>query len=50
MKMTLRKMRVLLDDIKGDVRLLNLTPTIKKVEQLSQLLEAVVREKEDAKT
>lgn len=51
MKKTLQTIRVLLDDIKGDVKLLNLTPLENKVERMSQLFEAVVREcgeKEDA--
>lgn len=54
MKQTLQKILILLDDIKGDVKLLKLTPIEKKVERVSQLFEAVVREldteKEDAKT
>lgn len=53
MKQTLQTIRILLDDIKGDVKLLNLASIENKVEQVQQLFEGVVREfeveTEDAK-
>ncbi len=51
MKDTLQTAQVLLGDIKGDVKLLNLTTIVNKVELVLQLLEGAVRElgeKEDA--
>ena len=44
MKATLNTIQLLLDDIKGDVKLFNLTHIEKKIEKVSQLLEGVVRE------
>ncbi len=53
MKKTLQRIQLLLDDIKGDLKLLKLTSIENKVEQASQLFEGVVREfeveTEDAK-
>ena len=44
MKQTLLKIQELVDDIRSDVTLFNLTPTMKKVEKALQLLEGVIGE------
>ena len=52
MKNTLKQIQLLIDDIKGDVKLLKLEPLEKKVERVSQLVEGAIginTEKEDAK-
>ncbi len=51
MKETLQTIQLLIDDVKSDVKLLDLTPIVNKVELISQLLEGAIRgivEKEDA--
>ena len=44
MQKTLREIKRLLEDVRGDVKILNLGPLTYKVERISQLFEGVVRE------